>query len=150
MKCAALCKRFDRARIQRLATDIDTRTQIIEALGRDSDAHAVARQIGDVSHVSVWQIAKDERIELAAGKGIKGKPGIAPEMRARIIEALRRSAASPRLIARQLGNTSHVTVWRISKEVADSKRPQGGPPTRVRKCATVRVARAPKKAGHKT
>ena len=110
--------------------NIDTRTQIIDALGRNSNARSIAKQIGNVSHVSVWKIAKDERIELAAGKAIKGKPGISPGMRGQIIEALRGSNASPRLIARQLGNISHVTVWKISKEVADSERPQGGPPKR--------------------
>ena len=129
--------------------NIDTRTQIIDALGKNSNAHAVARQIGDVSHVSVWQIAKDERIELAAGKAIKGKPGISPGMRGRIIEALRGSNASPRLIARRLGNMSHVTVWKISNELADGKASQGRPPRRARKCA-VRGARAPQAAGRKT
>ena len=78
--------------------NIDTRTQIIDALGRNSNARAVSKQIGDVSHVSDWKIAKDERIELAAGNAIKGKPGISRGMRRPIIEALRGSNASPRLI----------------------------------------------------
>ena len=82
--------------------NINTRTQIIDALGKNPNARSVARQIGDVSHVSVWKIAKDERIELAAGKAIKGKPGISPGMRGRIIEALRGSNANPRLIARRI------------------------------------------------
>jgi hypothetical protein len=129
--------------------NIDTRTQIIDALGRNSNAGAVAKQIGDVSHVSDWKIAKDERIELAAGNAIKGKPGISRGMRRPIIEALRGSNASPRLIDRRLGNMNHVTLWKISKEVADSERPQGEPPKRVKKCA-VRGARAPQAAGRKT
>jgi hypothetical protein len=129
--------------------NIDTRTQIIDALGRNSNARAVAKQIGDVSHVSVWTIAKDERIELAAGKAIKGKPAISPGMRGRIIEALRGSNASPKLIDRRLGNISHVTVWKISKEVADSETPQGGPPKRAKKCA-VQGARGPQAAGRNT
>jgi hypothetical protein len=65
--------------------NIDTRTQIIDALGRNSNAGAVAKQIGDVSHVSDWKISKDERIELAAGNAIKGKPGISRGMRRPII-----------------------------------------------------------------
>lgn len=136
----------ERQNERHLVMNIDIRTQIIDALGRNSNARAVAKQIGDVSHVSVWKIAKDERIEL---KAIKEKPGISPGMRGRIIEALRGSNASPRLIDRRLGNISHVTDWKISKEVAGGERPQGGPPKRVKKCA-VRGARAPQAAGRKT
>jgi hypothetical protein len=139
----------ERQNERHLVMNIDTRTQIIDALGRNSNARSVAKQIGDVSHVSVWKIAKDERIELAAGRAIKGKPGISPGMRGRIIEALRGSNASPRLIDRRLGNISHLTDWKISKEVADGERPQGRPPKRVKKCA-VRGTRAPQAAGRKT
>ena len=45
----------ERAPERHLVMNIDTRTQISEALGKNSNAHAVATQIGEVSHVSVWQ-----------------------------------------------------------------------------------------------
>jgi hypothetical protein len=129
--------------------NIDTRTQIIDALGKNSNARAVATQIGDVSHVSIWQIAKAERIELAAGKAIRGIPGISPRMRGRIIEALRGSNVSPRLIARRLGHVSHVTVWKISNELAAGKASEGILPRHARKCA-VRGTSAPQALGRET
>jgi len=87
--------------------NIDTRSQIIEAFRKNSSTNAVAREVGNVSHVSVWQIARDEHIGVVAGKAKRGKPGISPRMRARIIEALGGSNASPRLLARQLDDVSN-------------------------------------------
>jgi tripartite-type tricarboxylate transporter receptor subunit TctC len=44
----------------------EKRAQIIDALKSNPNARQVARQIGGVSHVTVWKIAKAAGIELTA------------------------------------------------------------------------------------
>jgi hypothetical protein len=50
-------------------------TQIIAALKDNANASAVARQVGGVSHATVWRIAKQTDIELTAGQAAKGRYG---------------------------------------------------------------------------
>jgi hypothetical protein len=45
---------------------VEKRAQIIDALKSNPNARQVARQIGGVSHVTVWKIAKAAGIELTA------------------------------------------------------------------------------------
>jgi hypothetical protein len=45
----------------------EKRAQIIAALKNNPNAAQIARQVGGVSRMTVWKIAKAERIELTAG-----------------------------------------------------------------------------------
>jgi hypothetical protein len=89
------------------------RAKIIAALKANPNASAVARQVGGVSKVTVWKIAKQTGIDLAAGKAAR-RPALPPERRAKIIAALK---ANPNAsaVARQVGGISDVTVWKIAK-----------------------------------
>ena len=49
----------------------EKRAQIIAALKTNPNASAVAKQIGAVSHVVVWKIAKAAGIELTKGKAAR-------------------------------------------------------------------------------
>jgi transposase len=49
----------------------EKRAQIIAALKTNPNAAAVAKQIGGVSHVAVWKIAKAAGIELTKGKAAR-------------------------------------------------------------------------------
>jgi DNA-binding transcriptional ArsR family regulator len=49
----------------------EKRAQIIGALQANPNAREVAKQIGGVSHVGVWKIAKAAGIELTAGKAVR-------------------------------------------------------------------------------
>jgi hypothetical protein len=49
----------------------EKRAQIIGALKANPNAREVAKQIGGVSHVGVWKIAKAVGIELTRGKGAR-------------------------------------------------------------------------------
>jgi cell division protein FtsL len=85
------------------------RVQIIAALKTNPNASAVARQVGGVSHQTVWEIAKKADIKLRAGR-----PRVAAEKRAQIIAAL---AVNPnaRAVAGQVG-VSVTAVWEIAKK----------------------------------
>jgi hypothetical protein len=48
------------------------RAQIIVALKANSNAAEVAKQIGGVTRIAVWKIAKVADIELTAGKAARG------------------------------------------------------------------------------
>ena len=50
----------------------EKRAEIIEALKVNPNATQVARQVGGVSRVGVWKIAKAAGIELSAGKTVRG------------------------------------------------------------------------------
>jgi hypothetical protein len=88
----------------------EKRAQIIAALKANPNASAVARQVGGVSDVTVWKIAKEAGIKLA-GKGVV----TSPEKRAEIIAALKtkRNASA---VTRQVGGASLSTVKKIAKQ----------------------------------
>jgi transposase-like protein len=90
--------------------------KIIAALKANPYASAVAREIGSVSSVTVWKIAKQEGIDLTAGKAAQGKPGLPPENRAKIIAALKANP-NARAVAEEIGGVSSVTVWKIAKQI---------------------------------
>ena len=52
----------------------EKRAQIIAALKTNPNAAAVGKQIGGVSHVVVWKIAKAAGIELTRGKAARSPP----------------------------------------------------------------------------
>ena len=67
----------------------EERLQVLAALDINSNATAVAREIGGVSAAGVWKIAKGAGIELTAGKAAPGcNNRVAPEKRAEIVAAL--------------------------------------------------------------
>jgi hypothetical protein len=90
----------------------EKRAKIIAALEANPNARAVARQVGEVSNVTVWNIAKQTGIKLAAGKEART---LSPKTLAKIITALQ---ANPNAsaVTRQVGGVSHSTVWRIAKQ----------------------------------
>jgi transposase-like protein len=93
----------------------EKRAKIIAALKANPNAKAIARQIGGVSNVTVWKIAKQTGVDLAAGKAA-GRPALPPERRAKIVAALK---ANPNAsaVAKQVGGVSNVTVWKIAKQM---------------------------------
>jgi hypothetical protein len=97
---------------QRLS--LTKRAKIIAALKINPNATEVARQIGNVSQRTVWDIAKKAGIELTAGKAAMGFPAENKEKRAEIIAALKVNP-NARQVARQIGDVSHGTVWNIAK-----------------------------------
>jgi hypothetical protein len=88
------------------------RAKIIAALIANPNASAVARLIGGVSNVTVWKIAKQTGVKLAAGKAARRT--LPPKKRAKIIAALK---ANPNAsaVARLLGGMRCQTVWGIAK-----------------------------------
>jgi hypothetical protein len=92
----------------------EKRARIISALKKNPNARAVARQLGEVSSATVWNIAKQEGIELAAGKAATGGR-LPPEKRAKIVEALKRNPNAT-AVARQMGDVSLATVSNIAKQ----------------------------------
>lgn len=108
------------------------REQIIAALEANPNASAVARQVGGVSQVGMWWIAKKAGIELTASKPTSGKR-LSEDQREEIIAALRVNPNAHQ-IARQIGGISHVAVWKIAKkagiELTAGKAAQGRQPHR--------------------
>jgi hypothetical protein len=93
----------------------EKRRQVIAALTVNSNATAVAREIGGVRAAGVWKIAKKAGIELTAGLAARGsnnrKP---PEKRAAIVAAL---IVNPNAtaVAREIGGVSGAGVWYIAQ-----------------------------------
>jgi hypothetical protein len=84
------------------------REKIVAALKANPNAAAVAREVGGVSRITVWQIAKDE--------GIRLRPGVAPisqRLRIRVVGALKLNPHGPQ-VARQTGVTPN-QVWHIGR-----------------------------------
>src|ERR1700733_9556013 len=84
----------------------DKRRQVIAALNVNSNATAVAREIGGVSAACVWKIAKKAGIDLTAGIAARGcNNRVAPEKRSEIIAAL---SINPNAtaVAREVGGVS--------------------------------------------
>jgi transposase len=93
----------------------EKRRTIIAALNENSNAKQVAQQIGGVSTVAVWMIAKKAGIELTAGKAAGGSgQKVSPERQAEIIAVLAQNPNASQ-VARQIGDISHVTVGKIAK-----------------------------------
>jgi transposase-like protein len=88
----------------------EKRARIIAALKENPNASAVARQVGGVSDVTVWKIAKQTGIKLA-GKGV----ALSPEKRAQIVAALK-TMRNARAVTRQVGAVSLSTVKKIAKQ----------------------------------
>jgi hypothetical protein len=84
----------------------EKRAKIIAALKANPNASAVARQVGGVCGVTVWRIAKQTGINVAAAEAAR---------RAKIIAALKANPCA-RSVARQVGGVSYGTVWRIAKQ----------------------------------
>jgi hypothetical protein len=101
-----LAPRFNRSMIPTAQ-----RAQIVEALKLNPNASAVAKEIGGVSHGTVWAIAHRAGIDLGAG-GWKKFPA---EKRAKIAAALRLNP-NARAVAVQVGDVSRETVNTIAKE----------------------------------
>jgi hypothetical protein len=89
------------------------RAKIIAALKANPNAKAVARQVGGVSNVTVWKIAKQTGIDLA--DAMAARFALPPKKRARIVAALK---ANPNAsaVARQVGGVSCQTVCRIATQ----------------------------------
>jgi phosphoribosylformylglycinamidine (FGAM) synthase PurS component len=87
------------------------RAKIIDALIENPNAAQVARQVGGVGYRTVLKIARQEGIELTAGKTVNN---LSPEARAKIVAALK---ANPNAsaVTRQVGGASSQTVRKIAK-----------------------------------
>jgi transposase-like protein len=101
------------------------RAQIITALKVNPNATAVAREVGGVSYSTVLKIAKELNIKFTLGRAAE----ISREKRAKIIAALKTNKNSI-AVARQIGDVTQSTVWRIAKslniELTDGRAAQGG------------------------
>jgi transposase-like protein len=93
----------------------EKRQQVIAALTVNSNATAVAREIGDVSAAGVWKIAKKAGIELTAGIAARGcNHRFPPDKRAAIVAALNVNPNAT-AVAREVGGVSGVGVWKIAQ-----------------------------------
>jgi hypothetical protein len=93
----------------------ETRQKIIAALNVNSNATAVAREIGGVSAAGVWKIAKKAGIELTAGRAARGcNNRVPPDKRAEIVAALNVNPNAT-AVAREVGGVSGVGVWKIAQ-----------------------------------
>jgi hypothetical protein len=92
----------------------EKRAKIIAALKANSNARAVAQQVGGVSFSTVKTIAKQTGIDLTSGKEAR-RNALPRETRAKIIAALK---ANPnvRAVTQQVGSVSSTTVWNIAKQ----------------------------------
>ena len=93
----------------------EKRRQVIAALNVNSNATAVAREIGGVSAAGVWKIAKRAGIELTAGIAARGcNNRVPPEKRAAIVAALNVNPNAT-AVASEVGGVSGVGVWKIAQ-----------------------------------
>jgi hypothetical protein len=113
-KTAGIDLTAGKSRRGRLGLSPEKRAEIIAALAANPNATQVARQVGGVGHVTVWNIAKAAGIELTAGKAANRRAKLSPEIRAEIIAALTTNP-NARQVARQVGGVSRVTVWKIAQ-----------------------------------
>ena len=114
----------------------EKRRQVIAALNVNSNATAVAREIGGVSAAGVWKIAKRAGIELTAGIAARGcNNRVPPEKRAAIVAALNVNPNAT-AVARDVGGVSGVGVWKIAQVegielrhscIDQARRRRGGP-----------------------
>ena len=88
---------------------------MIAALNVNSNATAVAREIGGISAAGVWKIAKKAGIELTAGIAARGcNHRVASAKRAAIVAALNVNPNAT-AVAREVGGISGVCVWKIAQ-----------------------------------
>jgi hypothetical protein len=93
----------------------EKRRQVIAALTVNSNATAVAREIGGISAAGVWKIAKRVGIELTAGRAARGcNHRVPPDKRAEIVAALNVNPNAA-AVAREVGGVSGVGVWWIAQ-----------------------------------
>jgi transposase-like protein len=93
----------------------EKRRRVIAALNANSNATAVAREIGGISAAGVWKIAKRAGIELTAGIAARGcNNRVPPEKRAEIVAALNVNPNAT-AVAREVGGVSGVGVWKIAQ-----------------------------------
>ena len=85
--------------------------QIIGELEDNPNATQVARKIGGVSNTTVGKIAKAAGITLA---GAEYGKRLSVEKRAQIIGALKADPNAAE-VAKQIGDVTHVSVWKIAK-----------------------------------
>ena len=114
----------------------EKRQQVIAALTVNSNATAVAREIGGVSAAGVWKIAKRAGIELTAGRAARGcNHRVPPDKRAEIVAALNVNPHAT-AVAREVGGVSGVGVWKIAQvegielrhsSIDQARRRRGGP-----------------------
>jgi transposase len=90
----------------------ERRAAIVAALKLNPNARQVAQQVGNVSHNTVWRIAKAAGIQLAAGKTAKG--WLSPAKREKIIAALKVNPHATQ-VAQHVGGVSIAAVWNIAK-----------------------------------
>jgi len=111
------------AKAARMSLPPKKRAKIIAALKANPNANAVARQVGGVSVLTVWRIAKRAGIQLPVGR--PARMSLPPKKRAKIIAALK---ANPNAsaVAGQVGGVSSPTVRRIAKQ-SGIKLPIGRP-----------------------
>jgi hypothetical protein len=101
---------------------------------------AVARQVGGVSDVTVWKLAKLTGIKLA-GKGVV----TTPEKRTKIIAALK-TKRNARAVVREVGGVSLSTVKKIAKQARVKLAGKGvvtTPEKRAKIIAALKAARSP-------
>ena len=83
----------------------EKRRQVLAALNVNSNATAVASQIGGVSAAAVWKIAKKAGIELTAGITARGcNNRVPPDKRAEIVAALNVNPNAT-AVAREVGGS---------------------------------------------
>ena len=92
----------------------EQRAKIIAALKANPNARAVARQLGGVSGVTVWKIARQVGIDLAAATA--ARRGLPPERRAKTIAALKTNPNAS-AVARQVGGVSSQTIRNIARQI---------------------------------
>src|ERR1700733_7617005 len=114
----------------------EKRRRVIAALNTNSNATAVAREVGGISAAGVWKIAKRAGIELTAGIAARGcNNRVPPEKRAEIVAALNVNPNAT-AVAREVGGGSGVGVWKIAQveridlrhsSIDQARRRRGGP-----------------------
>jgi hypothetical protein len=114
----------------------ENRRRVLAALTVNSNATAVAREIGGVSAAGVWKIAKKAGMELTAGIAARGcNNRVSTDKRAEIVAALNVNPNAT-AVAREVGGVSGVGVWKIAQvegielrhsPIDQARRRRGGP-----------------------
>lgn len=91
--------------------------EIVAALRVNPNASQVARQVGGVTHVTVWRYAKAAGIKLEAGKAVQRRARKSAEKREQILAALKANP-NARAVARQVGGISHSSVSKMARAKA--------------------------------
>jgi hypothetical protein len=92
----------------------EKRAQVIAALGENSNAMQVVREIGDVDPTTVRRIARAAGIELTDGQARKGHHRVPTKKRTQIAAALKDNPNAAQ-VSRKIGSVSRMTVWKIAK-----------------------------------